>query len=510
MNIYKIKPPVDKCSDNTHNCPQHSSCEDTLEGFHCKADSGFACIDETGACKDSTVCEGNSCRFTVDECANDSNKCPENSSCVNTETGYTCKAVDGFECNGANCLPDKSACVGSSCTFMKPPVDECSDNTHNCPQHSSCEDTLEGFHCKADSGFACIDGTGACKDSTLCEGNSCRFTVDECASQSDKCPEKSSCINTETGYTCVEDGDVLWGLDNDSQFHYKPSSSDTWKQESLTESMSQITCGKSGVFGIMSDGEVLYRSGTLENPTSIGSEWKTVLDSNVMFSKIEEFMTNHGGYSYGWRHKSYTKNEYNGIRSISSSSCEIWVVADYEYCYPIGTNSGVITLCLSGLLFAMRAEQFNGDFTNLKPFLIQGKHPRPVPVFGFKKIVSSKGKLLKMKFTCTFFHVDHYDSSLLIDSNHHWAIDENGSLWLRRNGIDGEWVWDCDHDHCDNSEQQFYHAKVTYSEGLRLAKPAIDVATGRLGLFALVESGHLFYRIGTHEQEGEKGSDWQR
>ena len=109
-----IKPLVDECTTNTHNCPDKSSCEDTLESYHCKADTGFACIDETGACKDSTVCEGNSCRFTVDECANDSNKCPENSSCVNTETGYTCKAVDGFECNGANCLPDKSACVGSS------------------------------------------------------------------------------------------------------------------------------------------------------------------------------------------------------------------------------------------------------------------------------------------------------------------------------------------------------------------------------------------------------------
>ena len=60
--------------------------------------------------------------------------------------------------------------LGASCTFMKPPVDECSDNTHNCPQHSSCEDTLEGFHCKADSGFACIDDTGACKDLTLWSG----------------------------------------------------------------------------------------------------------------------------------------------------------------------------------------------------------------------------------------------------------------------------------------------------------------------------------------------------
>ena len=69
-----------------------------------------------------------------------------------------------------------------------------------------------------------------------------------------------------------------------------------------------------------------------------------------------------------------------------------------------------------------------------------------------------------------------------------------GNIWKRTNGISGKW------------EQIF----TPLEERAGQLGSASSVAAGSLGLFMLDKTGNLFYRTGTHDQEDDTGSAWER
>nr|XP_022299294.1 uncharacterized protein LOC111108065 [Crassostrea virginica] len=218
---------VDTCScpsgmelDNTNKtCVDTNECASSSTN-NCKLENNVVCVNTNGSyvcnCVNSSYVKSqDSVCVDADECILKMATCPANSQCFNTDPGYECRCLSGYqkqgslcndvnECSGANdCHPTLSTCNNSpggySCACKTgysgdgrtcSDIDECSLNTHDCDSRSerrTCTNTPGSFTCGCQSGYQLAPNKKTCND------------VDECAG-SHGCAQK--CKNTPGGFEC--------------------------------------------------------------------------------------------------------------------------------------------------------------------------------------------------------------------------------------------------------------------------------------------------------------------
>lgn len=92
----------------------------------------------------------------TDECAVNAHTCHKHAQCLETNPGYNCKCIDGFDGDGETCTD----------------IDECSLVTNNCSQNAKCKNTQGSFTCTCNNGFvgdgiACQQIEAECKPENL-------------------------------------------------------------------------------------------------------------------------------------------------------------------------------------------------------------------------------------------------------------------------------------------------------------------------------------------------------
>uniref|UniRef100_A0A8C3WCA7 Adhesion G protein-coupled receptor E5 n=1 Tax=Catagonus wagneri TaxID=51154 RepID=A0A8C3WCA7_9CETA len=114
--------------------------------------------------------------------------CPPNSSCVN---GTTCRCLPGFS--------------SSSGEILSSPVDSCDDinecappSTASCGKNADCQNTEGGYYCTCVPGYELASGASAFRNESE---NTCR-DKDECSSGQHQCHNSTICTNTVGSYVC--------------------------------------------------------------------------------------------------------------------------------------------------------------------------------------------------------------------------------------------------------------------------------------------------------------------
>lgn len=159
---------ADECAAGLDNCTNNSTCMNTDGGFTCLCNEGYK-DDGNGGCVD------------VDECADNTDNCDDKGLCINTQGSFTCACPpELFDKNG-----DGTECTGSN---------ECTNGTNNCDPNATCTDTPEGFTCACGPGF--FDNSPN-QDGTSCDD------IDECSGGSDNCDNAAACNNTFGSFTCT-------------------------------------------------------------------------------------------------------------------------------------------------------------------------------------------------------------------------------------------------------------------------------------------------------------------
>ena len=118
------------------------------------------------SCNNNISCLDNLLFTDVGECHN----CDPNAECVNTDGGYSCTCVAGYEGSGHTCN-SKYHCINelnmntlsmeACCLLMHPDIDECLEGSHTCRVGAECIDTMGGYNCSCWDGyywdgFACL------------------------------------------------------------------------------------------------------------------------------------------------------------------------------------------------------------------------------------------------------------------------------------------------------------------------------------------------------------------
>eukprot|EP00736_Rhodelphis_marinus_P002214 Rmarinus@m.23570 len=276
---------VDECSDLTHDCSLHASCENSPAGsFSCSCNSGYA--------GDGVVCEDRSeCEESVHNC--DSNALCENSygsfSC-SCDIGYlgdglVCDDVEECEIGSDDCHHSFSWCANTAGSFdcgcnlgyqgdgvICENVDECLEGLHDCHTYGLCLDTSGSFYCSCSTGFvgngtSCADVL-ECDDSTLhsCDANAnCLNTIgsflctcntgfsgsgvecidiDECQESLQDCHYQADCFNTIGSFGCAcHLGFSGNGTDCDNEDECELAWHDCNSHASCLDTEGSFTCG---------------------------------------------------------------------------------------------------------------------------------------------------------------------------------------------------------------------------------------------------------------------------
>ena len=108
-------------------------------------------------------------------CEDGTAQCPDNSSCENTIDGYECICSDGYKkpANGNNICKD---------------IDECSNGSHTCHKWADCANTDGSFEC-------------TCKEGTVANGDACE-QLNECQTDANECSDNADCTDINFGYMC--------------------------------------------------------------------------------------------------------------------------------------------------------------------------------------------------------------------------------------------------------------------------------------------------------------------
>ncbi|XP_028408890.1 scavenger receptor cysteine-rich type 1 protein M130-like [Dendronephthya gigantea] len=107
---------VNYCSWGLHDCVEDSHCIATDNGFTCRCKKGFR--------GNGVAC------YDINECST-GNNCHSEAFCTNTYGSYRCTCNGGFTGNGTFCQDE----------------DECSDSTHRCPPETNCTNTKGSYQC---------------------------------------------------------------------------------------------------------------------------------------------------------------------------------------------------------------------------------------------------------------------------------------------------------------------------------------------------------------------------
>lgn len=100
--------------------------------------------------------------------------CPMNSLCIDTDAGFRCRCVPGFQHQNGECDPKPYSC-----------------EQLECPLNSSCETVgLQVPQCVCDPGYHMPETSPVCTD------------VNECILDPHICPRDSTCVNTQGAFDC--------------------------------------------------------------------------------------------------------------------------------------------------------------------------------------------------------------------------------------------------------------------------------------------------------------------
>ena len=196
---------IDECADNTDECWENSDCDNLPGTYQCICQSGFKRpANGNEVCKDINECEDG---------VGGSPACADNTVCTNTVGSFECTCAAGF----GRCLD----------------LDECSDGSHTCDDNSTCQNTLGTYTCTCNEGFIGFGDTCAninecsaidsiCWKNSSCEdtegsyvcncndgykqpdnGNEICKDIDECTDGSHQCSSEATCTNTDGGYNCA-------------------------------------------------------------------------------------------------------------------------------------------------------------------------------------------------------------------------------------------------------------------------------------------------------------------
>ncbi|XP_030845464.1 mucin-like protein [Strongylocentrotus purpuratus] len=157
---------INECESNTTNdCDQ--TCHNILYGYYCSCDVGFTLSLDTRACIDNAGCTpaamsntgspnctcapgnefDNGTCSDFDECLGEVDDCPEVSTCINTDGGYFCSCIDGY-----NTVNETKSCED---------IDECATSNHMCNESLNrvCMNTVGNHTCICNTSYALVDGS---------------------------------------------------------------------------------------------------------------------------------------------------------------------------------------------------------------------------------------------------------------------------------------------------------------------------------------------------------------
>lgn len=185
---------INECTDFTHECAPHATCNDVDGSYTCACNYGFQ-GDGVEFCKDIDDCASNPCKhgdctdqgqasytcdcnvpgwtdfncdFDINECFMGTHECHVDARCVNVPGGYECRCLSGWEGDGYTCT-DMDDCDPDPCD----------------PVHGSCIDGGPNkWICECDYGW-----TGA----------TCAFDLDDCAAGTHECDSNAACLNQDQG-----------------------------------------------------------------------------------------------------------------------------------------------------------------------------------------------------------------------------------------------------------------------------------------------------------------------
>ena len=153
-----------------HSCPAGRVISDDLQSCVCPQGR----VDIDGTCAD------------INECANNTHACGENTLCVNTHGGYQCACESGHEFNPPTALQ----CAD---------INECAAATDSCGANALCANTLGGHICgnECPAGFTPSADRSECVESDPCPAGETRDENGDCI-----CDPATRFINTGFGNAC--------------------------------------------------------------------------------------------------------------------------------------------------------------------------------------------------------------------------------------------------------------------------------------------------------------------
>ncbi|XP_019614936.1 PREDICTED: delta-like protein D isoform X2 [Branchiostoma belcheri] len=271
----------DECHNNP--CQNDGTCRDRVNDFSCICAPGYT---------------GKRCETDVDEC--ESTPCQNGGTCEDEVNTYSCTCDYGY--TGDNCEIEPAVCEVVTCENDGFCVEEGDD--YKC---INCKSGYEGQRCEKNiddcSGVDCKNG-GTCEDevnSYRCncvpgyKGDHCDTNINEC--ESTPCQNFGTCEDGVNSYRCncypgfqgkhcetrCKLGEVECSTDDNGLVHCDVQACG-WERIDGKFKFNFVTVGRAGVWGVRSDNEVFYRTGTYENEASVGTDWTNVV--NVPFTSI--------------------------------------------------------------------------------------------------------------------------------------------------------------------------------------------------------------------------------
>ncbi|XP_047632744.1 adhesion G protein-coupled receptor E2 isoform X5 [Phacochoerus africanus] len=178
--------PSDSCDDINEcrppvavSCGKSADCQNTEGGYHCTCIPGYELASGAPTFRKESE---NTCQ-DMDECQQKLRICKSHSICINTQGSYTCQCLPGFKLNPR----DPKLCTD---------VNECTAGSNPCHNSTHCFNLVGRYECRCRPGWKPIPGSPSSPKDIVCEDK------DECSSGEHHCHNSTICTNTVGSYVC--------------------------------------------------------------------------------------------------------------------------------------------------------------------------------------------------------------------------------------------------------------------------------------------------------------------